>query len=99
MSSLDPSSNRVHDPADEIEQLMADLQALVDARLVVEIRELGQPSRYELTRSGRDLASRSNGHVYPIEDWPEPCPACRAREGFDGGGRCHRCHIAWPPEM
>ena len=101
MSSPDPRSNRVHDPADELEQLMADLEALVDARLVVEIRELGQPSRYGLSRSGRNLASRSDpdGHVYPIEDWPEPCPACLAREGFDGGGRCNRCHIAWPPEM
>ena len=37
MSSPDPRSNRVHDPADELEQLMADLEALVDARLVVEI--------------------------------------------------------------
>ena len=79
---------------------MADLEALVDARLVVEIRELGQPSRYGLSRSGRNLASRSDpdGHVYPIEDWPEPCPACLAREGLMGRS-VNRCHIAWPPEM
>ena len=101
MSSPNPRSNRVHDAANEIERLMSDLQALMDAGLVVETREHGQPSRYGLGRSGRDLASRAgpDGHVYPIEGWPEPCPACSAREGFDGGGRCNRCHIAWPPEM
>jgi hypothetical protein len=89
------------DSVAEIEQLMSDLQALVDADLVVEVRELGLPSRYALTVSGHDLASCSAAvsHVYPVADWPEPCPACGAREGFDGGGRCYRCHIAWPPEM
>jgi hypothetical protein len=67
------------------EQLMDDLQALVDAGLVIEVRELDQPSRYALSNPGRALATRSggpDGHVHPIEDWPEPCPACDAREGF-----------------
>jgi serine/threonine-protein kinase len=29
----------------------------------------------------------------------EPCPACQAQVGFDGGGRCLACHIAWSPDM
>jgi hypothetical protein len=79
----------------EIEQLRADLQALVDTGLVVEVREPGQPPRYALSVSGHDLTSSSTafGHM------SEPCPACGATEGFDGGARCHRCHVAWPPEM
>ena len=97
-----PTSNGVDEVTDQIKQLMDDLQTLVDAGLVIEVRELGQPSRYALSqpRSGaRRERSGPDGHVHPIEDWPEPCPACGAREGFDGGGRCNRRHIAWPPEM
>jgi hypothetical protein len=80
-----PTSKGVDEVTDQIEQLMDDLQALVDAGLVIEVRELDQPSLYALSNPGRALATRSggpDGHVHPIEDWPEPCPACDAREGF-----------------
>jgi hypothetical protein len=90
------------DPGEEtVEQLMLDLQNLADAGFLVEIRKPGQPSRYALSAVAHDLgpAPAPDSHTYPIADWPEPCPACGATEGFDGGARCYRCHVAWPPEM
>ena len=86
---------------DTIEDLIADLEALMGAGLVVEIREFGEEVRYGPSASARELTSSfaAASHSYPVPDSPEPCPACGAWEGFDGGGRCERCHIAWPPEM
>jgi hypothetical protein len=97
--SLRPNQATI-DPASEIEQLMTDLQVLINAGLIVEIRELGQPLRYAARRSAGDpMSDPADVKDYSEPDLPEPCPACGAREGFDGGGRCNRCHIAWPPEM
>lgn len=81
--------------------LMADLHALVDAGVLIEILERGEPSRYALTRSAGQATSTSgsSAQAYRLPDWPEPCPVCRATDGFDGGGRCLVCHVAWPPEM
>ena len=81
--------------------LMADLQELVDAGILIEIREPGEPSRYAPSWFEEPATSdvASSAHVHPLPDWPEPCPARRATEGFDGGGRCLACRVHWPPEM
>jgi hypothetical protein len=98
--------------ADDLTQLLMDLRVLVDAGLVVEVRGPGEPCRYAISEvddqpPAREMADRlpdmpqprrRETHEFALE-WPEPCPACGAREGFDGGGRCRRCRIAWPPEM
>lgn len=88
-------------------KLLADLRSMIEAGLLIEVSEPGQPSRYALSDLGEQLTLLRSPdtpqpprprHEFSI-DWPEPCPACGAREGFDGGGRCHRCRVAWPPEM
>lgn len=83
--STDPGSEAV-ERCETVEELLADLETLMDAGLVVEIRELGQQSRYGLSAAAHDHASRPTAvsDSYPVPDWPEPCPACGAREGFDG---------------
>jgi hypothetical protein len=86
---------------DQWGQLMANLHGLVDAGLLVEIREPGEPSRYALHSSAAPSGSASppEAHVHPLPVWPEPCPVCGASDGFDGGGRCLACYVPWPPEM
>jgi hypothetical protein len=76
-----------------------DLAALVEAGLVVEVGEPGETPCYALSARGEDLpgSSMEPDSMWPVE--PEPCPACQATDGYDGGARCLRCHVAWPPEM
>lgn len=76
---------------------MADLQVLVDRRLLVEVRIPGRPSRYAPAGEMRMAAPLSRAQAAQIG--PEPCPCCGAKRGFDGGGRCNACRVAWPPEM
>jgi hypothetical protein len=44
------------------ESLLADLNALVDAGLVVEIRRLGELSRYDLSDAAKALARPARRH-------------------------------------
>jgi hypothetical protein len=82
--------------------LMADLRALVDAGLVDELHEPGQPSRYGLSPFGAMLASAiasdSGTTATPprslLGPWPmgaAPCPACGATAGADGVAQCLHC--------
>ena len=87
-----------------LDELRADLQALVDAGLVDEIQEPGEPSRYGLSPFGAMFAaaikSEHDRSAMPAgEDhafWPvgpEPCPVCGATDGFDGVAECLRCRV------
>jgi hypothetical protein len=103
MADIGPDHTDDHD-------LIADLRSLVEAGLLEEVREPGEPSRYALTPLGRIFATArrpravrapqgsGSDHVFPLT-WPEPCPVCGATDGYDGGGRCLACHVPWPPEM
>jgi hypothetical protein len=97
------------DDYDPLDDLMADLQCLVDAGLVDEVSDPGEPPRYELSPLGEMLAAVKSeirlravpsnvAHTFP-STWPEPCPVCHATDGLDGGGRCLSCHFGCPPEM
>ena len=87
-----------------LDQLRADLQALVDAGLVDEVQEPGEPSRYGLSPLGAMFAAVIQSEHDPSatpagEDrafWPvgpEPCPVCGASDGFDGVAECLRCRV------
>src|SRR4051812_25289246 len=73
---LQRRSRRADDP-----DLAVDLQALVDAGLVVFQDEPGRLRRYALTDAARTLAeTRGTGRDRVREaDVPEECPACRAQ--------------------
>lgn len=60
-------------------------------------RQGSSPQEFRSEPSPDDFLSTTH-HEFSV-DGPEPCPACRARDGFDGGGRCRRCRIAWSPDM
>ena len=79
--------------------LVADLANLVEVGLLVEITEPGEASRYALSALGEALTASSTSCKSCELPWPEPCPCCGATEGYDGGGRCLSCRVAWPPEM
>jgi hypothetical protein len=106
MASQHSHDERSDDIWKELITLHTELRIMVDAGLLVEVSMPGAPSRYALTELGEQLTGqvatdgpqRDETHEFGLE-WPEPCPVCGATDGFDGGGRCHRCHVAWPPEM
>jgi hypothetical protein len=110
MTSTNSPDESSHDFWKELMNLFNDLQAMVEAGLVVEVLVPGEPSRYALSDFGERLAGwaamdepqagdpAEPHHEFPLH-WPEPCPACGATDGFDGGNRCRRCRVAWPPEM
>jgi hypothetical protein len=87
-----------------LDQLRADLQALVDAGLVDEMQAPGEPSRYGLSPVGALFAaaikSEHDQSAMPADEdhafWPvgpEPCPVCGATDGFDGVAECLRCRV------
>jgi hypothetical protein len=140
MASQDPHDGRPDDAGDELIRHLVDLQGLVDAGVLEEVLVPGEPSSYELTELGQQVAellglltdvqalvevglvqevvipgqhsryapnvfsepapasAHEPRHEFPL-DWPEPCPVCGRRAGFDGGGRCLACGTYWPPEM
>jgi hypothetical protein len=84
----------------EVDELMSELRGLLDAGLLREVRIPGQPLRIDFTSVGHELAaSTSRVSEWEMEVQDEPCPVCGATDGFDGGGRCRRCYVSWPPEM
>lgn len=86
----------------QLDELKADLEALVEAGLVDEVREPGEASRYGLSPLGVMLAAaikddRGAG-VAPSATahgpWPmgrAPCPVCGATDGVDGVAQCLHC--------
>jgi hypothetical protein len=110
MEPTDPPDERSDDIWKELITLHTELRIMVEAGLLVELSVPRAPSRYALTELGEQLTglvSAYDGqqasadephHEFPL-DWPEPCPVCRATDGFDGGGRCLRWYVPWPPEM
>ena len=105
---LDDCRDREDEPASAAYSLMADLDALVQAGVLVEIHERGRPSRYALSTYGRALvvddvelrAARLTEELLPsarqIE--AEACPHCGSPAGYDAGARCRSCLVAFLPE-
>ncbi len=100
--------------SNDLSELVTELQELVAAGLLIEVRREDEPARYAIRRGANPGALPRDGtpaardagveiagseHDFELPDWPEPCPNCGARTGFDGGARCLSCSVPWPPEM
>jgi len=88
------------DHADDDAELRLALRELVRRGIVREVKAADGQDRYEVAGDTVGPGSAEPVGADASADLRvEPCPVCRAREGFDGGARCNVCHVAWPPEM
>ncbi len=81
--------------------LVLDLEALLNAGIVVFHDEPGHLRRYGLSPLGAELAARrtQGTRVARVIVLDEACPACGSTAGVDAGARCLSCRVAWPPYM